>query len=693
MSINKKIFLLLITLIIIFPLLPVHAASDWGEAMGSDAPGGLSIFAKDVFDGLISGLAWFVAVTIRTVSLYILDLSSGLLSWVTSPDFISMGAADITKGSPTYNFVVDMGWGIVRNLANAALVIGLIFIAINIILGNDEGKTKRNLISFILIALLINFTPVICGFIIDGSNIIMHSFLTGGGVNPGYADEIYNAFDTARNLSENKEPINLLVANLAVCLFAIVASVIYFLYAFIFAIRHIFLWILVIVSPIAFATYVFPKSEYITKVFPSITHWNEWLSQFIQWCVIGIPAGFFMYLSNQLMVYIANNGGAMVSTSSASGVSAVLQGILPYLIPLGILLIGFFMTISAGQQAASGTVGGGALGSMVGGAIGGLATGAMGAGRAVAGTAWDKTAGWAGDRAGALGTWAKEGITGRIGGAISNLAGNEKIDTGTKEGREAGRYKFREYIGKPRELATKYRLASPTMIGRKSKDEIAADEFAKNVDFDDYEKYKERYSQPQKTAIEKKLATDDLSKFLRGAGDNPAEYQRRLRSVSEIGSNKASDKAKFTAYLKTVGNDKAGTSDWAKILKVDVPKQVSSMSAKDARENLTAGALGNFDILKHLDGKQISSVMDWGSAEQRDALKDWSAGGSKNPMLTKHVDDLTKKLDDLDQTRSTDLDLVKRSEAQKEYDQVQKEYQKLATTVAALNAKSFQPKP
>ncbi len=239
-----------------------------------------------------------------------------------------------------------------------------------------------------------------------------------------------------------------------------------------------------------------------------------------------------------------------------------------------------------------------------------------------------------GKGAGAAGTWAKEGITGRIGGTISNLAGNEKIDTGTKEGREEGRYKFREYLGRPREWQRKNSLVAPGTVGKKSKDEVAAEDFAKGVSFSKYEDLRERYSQPQRTAIEKKLSEEDLSKFLEGA-KTPVELERRLKSVANTGN----DKTKNSAYLHTINNPNlaGGSTNWDKVFKTDIGKSISSMSTKDAVENITPESLENVEVFDQLTSKQLKSILERGSRKQTNAVRNIMIGGKRKYSAIKKM--------------------------------------------------------
>ncbi len=385
----------------------IKIISDSGLAPVSD------YLVKQVATGILSFAMQFLG----SLAIILLHLGQSTLSFVLDPGFIKSGATDITLGSPTYNAVVAIGWGIVRNLANAALIIGLVIIAISIILGVQESQARKLLINFILIALLINFTPVICGFFIDASNIIMNSFLTGG-INGGYVTALETAKNTLISTGTNTNWDSELVGTISLLAFSLVGFVIYMLYALLFAARYVILWILVIASPIAFATKVFPQSKYIRKVFPSILYWDDWWESFIQWCVIGIPAGLFIYLSNMTMV------GLIKQIPPNTG---PLDSLFYFIIPLIFLVVGFFITISAGGQVA-GLLGLGAIAGGIWSATGGrIIGGAKAGGEWVAGGA---TRAAAGTIVGAGSGLAEGNIPGIVGGMATGAV--------TPAGREAG---------------------------------------------------------------------------------------------------------------------------------------------------------------------------------------------------------------------------------------------------------------
>ncbi|MFA5714157.1 MAG: hypothetical protein WC998_00270 [Candidatus Paceibacterota bacterium] len=523
--------------------------------------------------------------------------------------------------TPDSNEYIATGWGIVRNLANAALVIGLVVIAVGIILGYQENQAKKILLNFIIIALLINFTPVICGFIIDGANILTKSMMTGG-IDDSYSKSISNLFVIIGNMKGGW--IDQLALTIVVTFFSLFATVIYLLYALLFFGRIVILWILVIVSPIAFATKVFPQSKYIRNFFPSVTYWDDWWESFIQWCVIGIPAGMSIYLSNTMIAKIASTSNSTAATEA--NIFGILIG---YSIPFIFLLAGFFISISSGGK--------------VGTFVGGVATGAwaVSGGRAANwGREKIKAGGeWVEGRTAATGSYIKEGAAGIAGViAMDKTDQPRPLSVFNKEDREAGRQAISGWKKRVvQDTPLKY-LTNPPAL---EKDKEAA--------MENYNKNWNRYNQNDRDKIEKMLIDKDTSLFLKGGIDkdktpeeNSREYQRRLASVGLHGG----EKTKFEAYLHASGNTQfAGmggiqaVNEWATKNKIDAPKKLRSMSAKDAREKIGADAIRqNPEILRNMGEKAAFNILQQGSVEQRKAIKEKTIGRD-NALFTKYMQD------------------------------------------------------
>ena len=165
----------------------------------------------------------------------------------------------------------------------------------------------------------------------------------------------------------------------------------------------VMLWILIIVSPIAFATKVFPKSNYIKKIFPSITYWDDWWEAFLQWVILGIPAALCIFLSNSLAAAVTSSTNAIIKSPPTGDPLGSLFGLIfSYLIPFIFLIQGFLICMSSG------------------GAVGGKLSGY---GRQAFGVA----SGYAVGRGQALASWTKGGAVGAVGAAA---AGKDPRDAG-----------------------------------------------------------------------------------------------------------------------------------------------------------------------------------------------------------------------------------------------------------------------
>ena len=247
--------------------------------------------------------SWIIAgglQVVLAVSSLIVGLAGMILSWVLSPYFMSM---PYTSGG-----VVEIGWPIVRDFINMFFVLGLVVIGLATALRLKEYQAQKALPVLIIIAILINFTPVICGVIVDASNILMNFFL-----------EEISGFGTMVNLFSSQGamlaqtitadsfsqlaalPFTIIGKTLIMIIFAWVTAFIFFMYSMLFIMRYVMIWVLVIVSPIAFFSRIFPATKKGEYVFKSILGWDEWWKQFFEWTLIGVTGAFFLYLGEQIM--------------------------------------------------------------------------------------------------------------------------------------------------------------------------------------------------------------------------------------------------------------------------------------------------------------------------------------------------------------------------------------------------------
>jgi hypothetical protein len=295
--------------------------------------------ANFVFSILIKIVVLVVFALPLLISAFVAAIVALILGWIISPDFISLKF--------TQNAFVDIGLSITKNFANMGFILFLVVIALATILRIEEYKAKKTLPTLIIIALLVNFSPVFCGVIIDFTNIVMNFFLSKiSGIN-GFvniimmsANSLWNSlWNSGLDLWANIGAAMQVIIGLAFNWFA---AFILVLFCALFIMRYIMLWILVILSPIAFVSYILP----ITRRGGSLLNWKEWWKQLVSWSIIGITAGFFLYLGFEMIGLInadISNPAHTWGTISHPDINGwgLMNNILPYLIPLALLWIAY----------------------------------------------------------------------------------------------------------------------------------------------------------------------------------------------------------------------------------------------------------------------------------------------------------------------------------------------------------------
>ena len=280
------------------------------------------------------------------VSLGFLYISQILLNWASSPALI---------GGITSNQFVMAGWGVVRDFSNMFFILILVAIGIATALRVKQYEVKKTLPALVIAAILINFSPVICGLVIDASNIFMNFFLTAGssGFNKSLSIAQTSGASLMRDIrhamgswSEIWKGI-LFFKMLAAIVFNIVAGTVLLLMALLFIMRNLVLWILVILSPLAFLSAVLPATKKIV--------FDKWKKEFLNWCFIGVTASFFIYLA-QLMMNLGVDhlfGAGKIATDTSEFGGNVITTILMESIPVIFLLIGYFVTLSTSSMGAN----------------------------------------------------------------------------------------------------------------------------------------------------------------------------------------------------------------------------------------------------------------------------------------------------------------------------------------------------
>lgn len=195
---------------------------------------------------------------------------------------------------------VKSGWIVTRDLCNMFFILILLTIGFATIFRIEGYGAKRLLVKLIIAAILINFSFLISGLIIDSSQVIMKTFRSsiGGSFSAAAASVAgiqnqYGNKDSAPTYDDafkclSWDAIGSIIKTIA---FGIILFFVILAIAIILVIRLIALWILVILSPFAYLLSILPKTQDLA---------SRWWSTFLKYCFIGPVMMFFMMLALKL---------------------------------------------------------------------------------------------------------------------------------------------------------------------------------------------------------------------------------------------------------------------------------------------------------------------------------------------------------------------------------------------------------
>jgi len=258
-----------------------------------------------------SNLVWYESIVagIADILLYIPKAGAQFATWLTQYVIERVVNWPITTGTDGAAKAFQDGWRSVRDLANMMIVLGFVIIGIATTLRIRDYEAKKMLLPLILVALLINFSGLLCGIVIDASNITMKTLLSGGTSTVGATNSVMGSdmFTYVKNVEKNAACTALRDGKLGVYMVtSFEFAFVYFILAFCFfylsivlIARYGVLGILFILSPLAFVfrAFPFPKAKEL---------WGTWINNFIKWSFIGVGLGFFMNIASQMLDSFSN---------------------------------------------------------------------------------------------------------------------------------------------------------------------------------------------------------------------------------------------------------------------------------------------------------------------------------------------------------------------------------------------------
>jgi len=549
---HKKVLIFsFLFIILLFPQI-THASSwvstavDYYFGNGITTDTGTCINNLSFFQSIEGGLADIIMIGPKIIAGITTKLSGFIISTVLD--------WPITNSGDGAAQAFAKGWQSTRNLANMLIVLGFVVIGIATALRIREYEAKNFLGKLIIIALLINFSGLFCGLIIDSSKITMNWLISQGSTasNMGtiFFTDIEKIQQTTGCDALKNADIGKYVANNVMFGFIYLTVAFAFLYlSIILLARYAVLGILFILSPLAFVFYAFP--------FPKAKDlWNKWWEAFLKWSFIGVSICFFLWLANQIL----SGFTVLQSVNSNSNVSDVMQYLF---VVLMIMVVGIY--ISSKSSGIGSFAAGAVMGVATGGA--GLALGAVAGAGKLGGGALNKLTGGAGSAASQkISTWAGRGAEFMGARPIGSTASANAKEVESQAGLMSKEYAAAKATGNTRSINRIQQLAKS---GRGAQGAAAmktitdakdlSDVFTPPGGTMDLAQTAQRLQYAEKSgAVGNITAAEKLDPRLRG--HNQAAVDKMMMPVASGGKGIASD-AVARQTLVNEGFQKANVSD------------------------------------------------------------------------------------------------------------------------------------
>lgn len=336
---NKKAIYWLVSPLVILGIFMLFAPANAG-----------SVIAQ----GIMNILGWLLLPVIHFLGNILLIMIEILIGVFQYSQFINTPA-------------VQLGWVIMRDIANIGIVVALIIISFATVFRIQRYAASQLLIKLIIAAFAVNFSLVITGLIIDLGQVAMMFFvnqfktLAAGNLTVGFGVE--DMLKVAASVGDNPafeagDYFAVLGAMLLAIVLLLAAISVVMVFVIVLLQRIIYLWILAIFSPIS----------WVAPLIPGGDSWGgRWWSHFGRQVFIGPVLAFGFWLSMSILsglsaqqslirITVENTAPNEVANSNvARFVSEVStpQAIFDFMVTIALMLGTLWMAKEAGGAAAS----------------------------------------------------------------------------------------------------------------------------------------------------------------------------------------------------------------------------------------------------------------------------------------------------------------------------------------------------
>ncbi|MBI5733398.1 MAG: hypothetical protein HY973_00425 [Candidatus Kerfeldbacteria bacterium] len=264
------------------------------------------------------------------------NLGSFLAEWIILPLARFIGGLVITLIGiliqiAQYNDFINApavakGWVIVRDVVNMFVIVMMLVIAFATTFRIEEYQYKKLLSKLLIMSVLVNFSKMLTGLFIDFSQVIMLTFVNGfkdaaaGNFVNGFHIEDMFTFAKDKKIggikaTDSGDDSAYFVASIMALISMSITLVVIAIYLIVFLLRIAILWLLIIISPMAYVLSAFPgqAKKYST----------EWWETFGKYLTSGPILAFFLWLSLAIMQFDSDAFGKAFYQTEAQNASSM----------------------------------------------------------------------------------------------------------------------------------------------------------------------------------------------------------------------------------------------------------------------------------------------------------------------------------------------------------------------------------
>ena len=379
---------------IVFSLILILLISSLGIFIfgTKNAQAGVDLGIVDGFKLLLGDFLIMVQELIGKIIIWFVGLATGFLHYKSLQD----------------SSIVELGWETLRDLVNMFFVLALLVIALATILRVEIYGMKSLLPKLIGVALLINFSLVMAGAVIDFSGVLTNFFLenesdffmniadsmglptimvssTQDGTTHRYKciegleikDYVAESISCPPGTIASELPVNktdwstikgdrywkVILALFLSIIFTTIAAFVFGALAFLLLIRLIIIWFLLILVPLAAFFWILPATKGMA---------TQWLNNFIKWVFFAPAATFFIWLSvKSWSQFIAGEaalpGGGIITGAKTVVTDGIVQNevlpkimdmtnLVPFILTCGMLIGSLIVAQKMGVYGAEGAI-------------------------------------------------------------------------------------------------------------------------------------------------------------------------------------------------------------------------------------------------------------------------------------------------------------------------------------------------